>query len=190
MPTVATYLSETLGWRGAYSIYAVVLLALIIPATLAVVKQDPSVIGQHPDGDRMATQEAIAARALPPQTEGIAATYKEFLTSKAFWSVVITFGLMNGVYSAMITHLPSYLTTELDFDMYDASYALGVAGAFAITGKVVFGWMMDHINAKRTVMLAVAAYLSSTVTFMSFDSYAMIMISAASTVTQHRNPAS
>ncbi|MCZ6894533.1 MAG: MFS transporter [Gammaproteobacteria bacterium] len=178
MPTVATFLSETLGWRGAYSVYAVVLIALIIPATLAVVKQDPSVIGQHPDGDRVATQEAIAARALPPQTEGIAATYKEFLTSKAFWSVVITFGLMNGVYSAMITHLPSYLTTELDFDMYDASYALGVAGVFAITGKVVFGWMMDHINAKGTVMLAVAAYFSSTVAFMSFDSYAMIMIAA------------
>ncbi len=91
---------------------------------------------------------------------------------------MITFGLMNGVYSAMITHLPTYLTTELSFDLYQASYMLGVAGAFAIAGKIVLGWMMDHVNAKVTVLSAVSAYLLSTIIFMSVNSYGLMMLAA------------
>ncbi|MBD3647889.1 MAG: MFS transporter, partial [Pseudomonadales bacterium] len=161
MPTIATYLSDVMGWRGAYTLYAGILVCLIIPGTLILVKQDPSVIGQYPDGDD-APPPRPAGQTTPedstPQQEGVIQVYKEFLTSRAFWSVVITFTLMNGVYSALMTHLPSYLTSELSFDIYDASYALGVAGGVAIAGKVVFGWLMDHFDAKNTVLVAVTAY--------------------------------
>jgi sugar phosphate permease len=174
MPTVATFLSEVFGWRGAYSLYATILILVFVPLTFFVVKQDPSVIGQYPDGD------SAPLSTTPPvhkHQTGLE-IYKEFLTSKPFWSVVITFTLMNGVYSAMITHLPSYLTAELTFDMYDASYALGIAGAFAIAGKIVFGWMMDHLSAKVTVMFGVTAYFTSTLVFISAESYLLIMIAA------------
>jgi MFS family permease len=114
----------------------------------------------------------------PEKKTGLIATYREFLTSKAFWSVVLTFGLMNGVYSAMITHLPTYLTSERHFDLYQASYVLGVAGAFAIGGKVVLGWMMDHLNAKTTVLSAVSAYVLSTLIFIWAESYSLLLLAA------------
>ena len=116
--------------------------------TIILVKQNPEAIGAHPDGDKSSPEIAEIQKS---QTN--LQVYKEFLTSKAFWSVVLTFGMMNGVYSAMITHLPSYLTMDLGFSLYDASYALGVAGGFAILGKVVFGWLMDHFDAKFTFLL-------------------------------------
>ena len=179
MPTAATFLAENLGWRDTYSLYAVTLLAVVIPLTLLVVKQEPAELGLYPDGDRAPHESSgtlTATADAPSQTT--LAVYKEFLTSKAFWSIVITFGLMNGVYSAMITHLPTYLTVELSFDLYQASYMLGVAGAFAIAGKIILGWMMDHINAKVTVLSAVSAYLLSTIIFMSVNSYGLMMLAA------------
>jgi|TARA_B100001971_G_scaffold42191_1_gene37183 MFS family permease len=176
MPTLAAWLSKTLGWQNSYSLYGAILVLFIVPVTLLVVKQSPAVIGQSPDGDLSSMPQAVVAPLVKQSNFQI---YREFLTSKAFWSVVITFGLMNGVYSAMMTHLPNYLTTELRFTLYDASYVLGVAGAFAIVGKIIFGWMMDHIDAKRTVLTAVTSYFCSTLVFISVDNYLLMMFAAA-----------
>jgi len=177
MPTVATLFAQTLGWRDTYTLYAVFILLLVAPVTWLTVKQHPSELGQFADGD---PAPPAAANAVPPlPAVGLIATYREFLTSKAFWSIVITFGLMNGVYSAMITHLPTYLTSELNYTLYDASYLLGIAGGFAIAGKVVMGWLMDHSNAKATVLAAVAAYLLSTLIFMNVEGYALLIIAAS-----------
>ncbi len=176
MPTVATFLAETFGWRNTYSIYAVVLVLVFVPLTLLLVKQEPADIGEYPDGDP--APPPVAGPPAPITTQTGLEVYKEFLTSRSFWSVVLTFTLMNGVYSAMITHLPSYLTTELSFDLYDASYVLGVAGVFAIAGKIVFGWMMDHFSAKTTVLFAVSSYFASTLVFMAVDTYLLIMVAA------------
>jgi len=175
MPTVVTWLSENLGWRGTYSAYAAILVAFVVPLTLLMVKQTPGDLGQYPDGDE-APVEPVTVPA--STTESAFSVYREFLSSKAFWSVVITFGLMNGVYSAMITHLPTYMTTELSFDLYQASYLLGVAGAFAIAGKIAWGWMMDRMNAKLTVMCAVCAYLASTIIFLSAQSYGWMTLAS------------
>jgi len=173
MPTVATFFAETIGWRNTYSVYAATIFLVIVPATIFLVKQDPASIGQYEDGDN-APVEQIVAKA--PQTN--VEVYKEFLTSKEFWSVVLTFGMMNGVYSAMITHLPSYLTVDLGFTLYDASYALGVAGAFAILGKVVFGWLMDHFDAKVTVMLAIMSYFCSQLILIFTVNYLLLLFAA------------
>jgi len=148
----------------------------VVPGTLLIVRQKPSDIGQYPDGD------AKPLRPLTPPSTGdisVLTTYKEFLSSKAFWSVVLTFGLMNGVYSAMATHLPSYVTTELSMDLYDGAFLLTVAGGFAIGGKVVFGWMMDRIPAKVTVLAGVAAYLCSTLLLMFTHIYSGLICAAA-----------
>lgn len=194
MPTVVTGLLHRFGWQDTYLIYAALLLLLVIPVTWLLVKQQPSDVGQYPDGDRAPTSELNAAGERAAAGEQLAsaaevtaakpagldlAAYQEFLRSKAFWSVVLTFGLMNGVYSAMITHLPTFLTQELDFSLYDASYVLGVAGAFAIAGKLVFGYLMDHMNAKRAVLGAICSYFLSTLVFMRADSLPLLMGAAA-----------
>ena len=180
MPTVATVFAETVGWRDTYTGYAIFILLAILPATWFLVKQEPAVLGQFPDGDPAPAQpvQPVQTKTVDGDSAGLKATYWEFLSSKAFWSIVITFGLMNGVYSAMITHLPTYLTSELSYDLYDASYLLGIAGGFAIAGKVVLGWMMDHFNAKATVLSAIAAYFMSTLIFMNVDSYLLLMLGA------------
>ena len=197
MPTVVTWLAENLGWQDTYLLYAGLLMFLVIPMSLLIVKQTPADIGQHPDGDSLSNidaefcggsidnQEAESAETKKPTVENSTTNeafwpmYKVFLSSRAFWSVVITFGLMNGVYSAMITHLPSYLTTELNFTIYDSSYLLGISGGFAIIGKVLFGWLIDKWEAKRTVLIGVCAYLGSTLVFMGAESYALLIVAAA-----------
>ncbi len=177
MPMVNAFLVQTIGWRDSYLIYVGLLLLVIVPVTWLMVRQQPGDIGQHPDGDP-------APVSLPPsapaaQSESFWHTYKEFLSSKAFWSVVLTFGLMNGVFSAMATHLPTYVTSEIGLDLYDGAFLLTVAGGFAIAGKVVFGWMMDRLSAKLTVMAGVLAYLSSTLLLMSTVEYVGLLIAAA-----------
>ncbi len=176
-PVLNAYLAETIGWRGGYLIYATALLLIVIPGTLLLVRQLPDNLGQFPDGD--SEPKAAVQGVVSEQQAGLIATYKEFLTSKAFWSVVLTFGLMNGVYSAMATHLPTYLITELSYTLYDGAFMLTVAGGFAITGKLIFGWMIDHLAAKTTVMAGVLAYLGSTLALIFSDSYAWLLVAAA-----------
>ena len=192
VPPVATLLAGSLGWKDTYTLYAAVLLVVAIPATLLLVKQQPSDVGQYPDGDPAPGEKASGpghaqtlqaaprstAAPAPPPGQSLRATYVEFLTSKAFWSVVLTFGLMNGVYSAMITHLPTFLTTELNFTLLNASYVLSAAGGAAIAGKLIFGYLMDHMNAKGTVLFAVTSYFVSTLVFMSAQSYLLMMVAA------------
>jgi len=180
MPTVVTWLLNRFGWQDTYLVYAGLLVFVIVPVTWLVVKQQPSDLGQYPDGEAAPVDETEAANRLAEEPKATKlAVYREFLRSKAFWSVVLTFGLMNGVYSAMITHLPTYLTQELDFSLYDASYVLGVAGAFAIAGKLVFGYLMDNMNAKRAVLGAIFSYFLSTLVFMQADNLAVLMGAAA-----------
>ena len=177
MPRIAAGLSSTVGWQDAYLLYAGVAILVMLPLTLGMVKQEPADVGAWPDGDAepLLAAPKVEAPEQNPRAELIA-TYREFLTSKAFWSVVITFGLMNGVYSAMATHMPTFLTREQGFTMVDASYVLGTAGAFAIIGKVVFGWLMDHADAKKTVLFAVVSYLISALVFMSASSFAVFIV--------------
>lgn len=176
VPPINAYLAETIGWRNAYLIYAALLLGLVIPATLLLVRQQPSEMGQYQDG---LTPDADAAPApFASSSEGLA-VYKEVLTSSAFWSVVLTFGLMNGVYSAMATHLPTYMSTELDYSIADGAWLLSLAGGFAIAGKVVFGRMMDRLPAKITVLSGVVAYVGSTVAILSGSSFTELAIAAA-----------
>jgi len=177
MPIVNAYLAETIGWRDAYLIYATLLLLVVVPATILVVRQKPEDIGLHPDGDPAAS--SFAANAATSTHGSFISTYKEFLSSKAFWSVVLTFGLMNGVYSAMATHLPTYVTSELGLSLYDGAFLLTVAGGFAITGKLVFGFMMDRMPAKITVMVGVTAYFCSTLMLVFNDTYAGLIVASA-----------
>lgn len=176
-PLLNAYLAQTIGWRSSYTIYAGLLMLLVVPVTWLVVRQKPEDIGQLPDGDAHPI-DGIAPVVVVREL-GVVATYKEFLSSKAFWSVVLTFGLMNGVYSAMATHLPTYVTTELDLRLYDGALLLTVAGGFAIGGKIVFGWMMDHLVAKITVMCGVAAYLTSTLLLIFVEAYIGLLCAAA-----------
>jgi len=178
VPPMATLLADTLGWRDTYTVYALVLLVVAVPVTLAMVKQQPADVGQYPDGDRGPVRAASAASGAAAPRQSLRAMYLEFLGSKAFWSVVLTFGLMNGVYSAMITHLPTFLTTELGFTLLNASYVLSAAGAAAIIGKLIFGYLMDHMDAKGTVMFAVGSYFVSTLVFMFAENYLPMMLAA------------
>ena len=183
VPPVATFLAGTLGWRDTYTLYAAILVLVAVPATLYLVRQEPADLGQYPDGDPAPASIAAAPGPARPAAsagtdDGLVATYREFLTSRAFWSVVLTFGLMNGVYSAMITHLPTYLSTERAFSLQDAAWVLSAAGGAAIAGKLVFGYLMDHMNARATVMFAVASYFVSTLVFMGADGYLPVMTAA------------
>ena len=181
VPPVNAWLAQTIGWRDAYLLFAGLALA-IVPITWLLVRQKPEDIGQTVDGlqepDAVAVSPAIQTGAQHEQ-QSTWQTYREFLTSSAFWSVVLTFGLMNGVYSAMATHLPTYITTELSFTLSDGAWLLSFAGLFAIGGKVVFGWMMDNLSAKLTVMAGVVAYIGSTIALMAASEFAYLLVAAA-----------
>ena len=178
MPPVNAWLAENIGWRDAYLIYAGLLFALVLPLTLLLVRQKPDDIGETVDGEGL-KGEVLASAKPAPREGSVLQTYREFLTSKAFWSVVLTFGLMNGVYSAMATHLPTYVSTELNYTITEGAYLLTFAGFFAVAGKVVFGWMMDNVSAKLTVMSGVIAYIGSTIALMWGGSYPVLMVATA-----------
>ena len=188
-PPINAWLAETLGWRSAYSLYAALLLGLVLPLTLLLVRQRPEDMGERADGlpargDNLSAEVIQGSDQMPQMSEqsqeerGLR-TYKEILSSKAFWSVVLTFGLMNGVYSAMATHLPAYVSTELEFTIADGAWLLSFAAFFAIAGKIIFGWMMDNVAAKVAVIAGVVAYIGSTLVLMTGQSFPWLLLATA-----------
>jgi MFS family permease len=105
MPVVATWLVETVGWRGAYEAFAIGTAILVIPLVARFVVKRPEDIGLQPDGAPPPPDDA------PPIIERVWKT-RELLRERAFWSLVFTFGAGMFAVSGILTHMIPFMTDQ------------------------------------------------------------------------------
>jgi MFS family permease len=140
---LAMSLTTSFGWRIAYAILGVGFLAVILPAVLAVVRNEPSDMGLAPYGSKPVDRLAATATAQVERT-----TLRQAAGTAPFWLLAGSFWVCGYTSTGLVlTHLIPH-ATEHGFQGGQAAQALGVMGAFNVVGTILSGWICDRYGAR------------------------------------------
>ena len=140
---LAMGLTMAYGWRQSYFWLGLGLLAVILPFSAWLVRNDPREMGLAPYG---AAHAGPHGPALPPVEKRVTVT--EAAQVPAFWLLMATFFVCGYTSSGLVlTHLIPH-SMEHGFSEMAAAQALGVMGAMNILGTVASGWICDRFGRK------------------------------------------
>ena len=134
MPIVANVLLEDFGWRGAYTIFAYVLLALLVPILLWVRNPDTA-----PDVELV---RPTVAEDTPAPRDALAVA--EALRTRSFWTLSGGDLLIGMVSTSVIVHMVAF-TTDAGVSQAAASAAYGTSLAVNGIGIILFGIAADRL---------------------------------------------
>ncbi|MBI4287434.1 MAG: MFS transporter [Chloroflexi bacterium] len=152
-PVIGLLIGE-LGWRDTYSVLGAGSLAVILPLVLGVIKDGPGpvantagnprpVLPRAPEPVRPAppVSPTNTSDASPPTIWGTG----RMLRSPVFWSISISFFLVNLGQIAVLTHEVPFLTDRGISPLVAAS-TLGFTSGMGILGKLVTGYLADRFS--------------------------------------------
>jgi len=141
---LAMGLTLSLGWRQSYLWLGLGLLALILPLSIWLVKNDPREKGFKPYG----AGQAVPSPGMISLPSEARVSVTEAAQVPAFWLLAITFFVCGYTSSGLVlTHLIPH-SMEHGFSEMTAAQALGVMGAMNILGTVASGWICDRFGRK------------------------------------------
>jgi MFS family permease len=148
---LAAHLNLSYGWRSAYLLYGLIVLAVVIPAALFI-KDEPSLMGLRTygaDGDG----ESVDINSPDASVSGI--TGRKAVRTRPFWFLNCIHFSDCICHSIILVHLVAYLI-DIGFTSSTAASVLGVVGASAAAGTIVSGILTDRIggcNALRSALV-------------------------------------
>ncbi len=141
---LAMGLTLSYGWRQSYLWLGLGLLAVILPFSAWLVRNDPREMGLAPYGATHAVPSP-GMTSLPAERR---VSVTEAAQVPAFWLLVATFFVCGYTSSGLVlTHLIPH-SMEHGFSEMAAAQALGVMGAMNILGTVASGWICDRFGRK------------------------------------------
>jgi MFS family permease len=155
VPPASTWLIDAHGWRIAWRIEAIVILALFVPLVVALVRDRPEAIGQIPDGGRAARPDRRGRVRIPPaDTER---TFREAIRTRAFWMLLWVGMVPATVMTAMSFHLVSILQ-ESGVSSASIASVFVLEAALTLPASFLCGWLVDRTSFR--VPLTISAVLS------------------------------
>ncbi len=135
---IVTWLILTIGWRGAYHVLGVAVIAILVPLTLWVVRDSPEAMGLAPDG--------VAPDAAPP-TRGERTPIGAAMQTMPFWQLGGALFACGFSMTLVAAHGVPMLTDHGYHPML-ASWALAVLGASSMVGAIVLGVVGDRFGRR------------------------------------------
>jgi MFS family permease len=153
---VAMWCILRFGWRTTFVILGVGALAIMLPLTLWVLRDEPESLGLEPDGVPAGAAAAGTVTAVLERT-GVG----DALGAPAFW--LLTGGLFNcGFSMSLLSAHGVPMLTDHGFHPMTASSAIGFLGMTAIGGGVMLGLISDRWGRKPVLtavyLLRLAAF--------------------------------
>lgn len=170
MPLISAVLIESFGWRTGFMVYSVVTLALVLPIVIRYVVDEPDHMGLLPD-NKPKTKTYIPAPQIQWRT-------RQALSNKNFWLIVLTFGLLFCCMGATLTHMVPRVT-DMGFSLTEAAPILSFGAAAGVLGKVIYGWITDHYNAKWAIWAAITSQLVGQVILLNAETYGVLIAGSA-----------
>ena len=144
------YLIDTLDWRGAFAISALIIAAGAVPLALIFMRRQPEDMGLLPDG-----AETERTRSATVTDEGWQWTLREALRTSALWKLVAAYAMLNfAVAGVIVNRAGLWDDAELGGGVISAAYALD---SFAFG----FGAMGSGILVRRVPSRMIAATAST-----------------------------
>lgn len=159
MPVAAASLLLYIGWRGAWVVFGVVTLALVVGPSLGFMRRRPEDMGLVPDGgtnpsDADAAKAARLRSTSPSHADNPdnrAWTRREALSTSAFWLIVITFGVSHVGVTGLNLHVFSFVTDQGHSAMI-AALVMSIIAIMQFSTPMVWGLLSERINIARLIM--------------------------------------
>jgi len=147
------WLILTYGWRDAYIILGIILLAGIIMSGLFL-KRDPRDIGQLPDGISGATAPEVKKQSLGLLTTGL--SLHEAIRTSQFWMLAGLYFSFGFLRTTFVAHIAAHVQ-DLRFSLADGANILAAISGASIIGRIGMGRVADIIGNRPAFAMSFAA---------------------------------
>ncbi|MBI2364382.1 MAG: MFS transporter [Deltaproteobacteria bacterium] len=158
MPILAAWLLLMLGWRQTWVVFGVLTAGLLIPPALLFVRRRPEEMGLNPDGDAepagadTTPQGKNSGAASSTRAADVAWTRSEALRTRAFWLLVITFGISSIGITGLNLHVFSYVT-DIGHSPVVAASVMSVIASMQLASPLAWGLLAERVDARIAAML-------------------------------------
>jgi MFS transporter, OFA family, oxalate/formate antiporter len=158
MPLLAASLIMYTGWRGAWAVFGLLTLVLVVGPSLLFMRRRPEDMGLLPDGTsddqqdpRAPAKAAGSARPHRSATDDVAWSRSEALHTPAFWLIVITFGVAHVGVSGLNLHVFSFVSDQGHPEMV-AALVMSTIAFTQFSTPIVWGLLAERANIARLIM--------------------------------------
>lgn len=158
MPVLAASLIVNIGWRGAWMVFGVVTLLLVVGPSLLFMRRRPEDMGLLPDGrsktanvSDLTANNVDSAKAYPTAIDEVAWSRGEALRTPAFWLIVITFGVAHVGVTGLNLHVFSFVSDQGHPAMV-AALVMSIIAVMQFSTPMVWGLLAERTNVARLIM--------------------------------------
>jgi MFS family permease len=132
IPQIANYAIAQLGWRGAYVVLGILVLAIAFPAVALWVREPRPGEGERPTGSAAGAPPGLSAR--------------EAARTTPFWILAATFFFVAMALLGFSGHVVPLLT-DRGLSPAAATATFGLFGLSTLCGRLISGYLIDRIFA-------------------------------------------
>ena len=151
------YMLSHFDWRAAYLSMGILIAAVAVPLSLAVIRTRPADMGLYPDGDSAPLGEAPDETREGGEKNGF--SLGQALRTPTFWLIATAFGISNFANMGTIQAAAPFLE-DIGYPTATAATAISAIGLGSGVGKVFFGWLCDRMRANRACAIGIALQLA------------------------------
>jgi MFS family permease len=144
-----------LGWRTAYCILAVLMLALIVPLNIFFQRKNPNEVGDIPDGFRQSSMDTLSMGSVtrsrwegPPQNR----TLGRIVKYNRFWLLLLVYFATPMVTQGTLVHQVAHMV-DRGFSASEGAFIFGLTGIIGSLGKILFGLISDRIAREKALAM-------------------------------------
>ena len=150
MPVAAATLMLYVGWRGAWVVFGVFALLLVVAPALLFMRRSPEEMGLLPDGGPVEVKEAVATPHKRPYAKRTGAdnvewSRREALRTPVFWLIASTFGVAQIGVTGLNLHVFSYVTDQGHPTLVAAS-VMSIIAVMQFSTPIVWGMLADRMD--------------------------------------------
>ena len=147
VPLLANWLTQQFGWRTSLQLLGLLIIVVALPLAYFV-REQPS------------DAPVRAATEPPPPIGGV-------LRHPAFYLLLVGSMCSIGAVGGTNQHLKLFLSLDAGFSQSDAARVISTVLGFSIAGRLLMGWLSDHVSRKR-VMLLIYLLVASAIPFLFY----------------------
>jgi MFS family permease len=183
-PLLAAAAIPWLGWRMVLLLLGLSGAAMIGACALALVR-DPEALNLVPDGmppvapnDAYTNSDVADVAARSHAVGEVSWTLRQAASTGAFWIITGVYVLTWIMLFFPFVHLP-ILAEERGHDATTAASLVAAMGLGGIAGRLLFGWLGDHLGRRRSLHLTLFGQVAAFLLFAVSGSLASLYFAAA-----------
>lgn len=165
---VTNYLIQSVGWRTALIVWAVVVWAALIPLTALVLRSRPEDMGLLADNQLPVVSGGAVSQTATIATPSEGLSSGQALRSGVFWAVTIAYMLVFMAQVGLMAHQIPYFSSIIPAAA--AAVALSITAFMSSLGKIIFGFLADRIAARYVLTLGFSMSVVGTVLLLTTGS--------------------